>query len=256
MFTCVLGFCVACTVVLLLKPFGEHWHCQGQLHGDEEHPFSGVTSSGRVWKTVPESDRVLMYMTLHLARTWLSPSAEVLKLLRQPSLLKCLQKGTFQQWIFVFSQVTCILKNTDVCITHIFIQVLASWTFQQWILFSQVTCIFKNTGVCITHIFIQVLASLTFQQWILFSQVTCIFKNTGVCITHIFIQVLASLKMPFCAGKFFHNAFLLLPPKTTVFQCDTGLGSFAVGILMSILFQLATYHFLFNFLYIFFFFPF
>ena len=83
----------------------------------------------------------------------------------------------------------------------------------------------------------------------------CIFKDTGVCIikdtgTHIFIQVPASLKMPFCTCKFFHSVFLLLPPKATVFQCDTSLGSFAVGILMSILFQLATYHFLFNFLYI------
>ena len=90
---------------------------------------------------------------------------------------------------------------------------------------------------------------------------TCIFKDTGVCIikdtgTDIFIQVPASLKMPFCTCKFFHSVFLLLPPKATVFQCDTSLGSFAVGILMSILFQLATYHFLFNFLYIFFSLPF
>ena len=27
----------------------------GQLRGDKECPFSGVTSSGRVWKKVPES---------------------------------------------------------------------------------------------------------------------------------------------------------------------------------------------------------
>ena len=28
----------------------------GQLHGDKESPFSGVTKSGRVWRKVPESD--------------------------------------------------------------------------------------------------------------------------------------------------------------------------------------------------------
>ena len=28
----------------------------GQLHGDKEYPFSGVTSSGRVQRKVPESD--------------------------------------------------------------------------------------------------------------------------------------------------------------------------------------------------------
>ena len=28
----------------------------GQLCGDKEYPFSGVTKSGRVWRRVPESD--------------------------------------------------------------------------------------------------------------------------------------------------------------------------------------------------------
>ena len=28
----------------------------GQLRGDKEYPFSGVTKSGRVWRKVPESD--------------------------------------------------------------------------------------------------------------------------------------------------------------------------------------------------------
>ena len=28
----------------------------GQLHGDKECPFNGVTKSGRVWRKVPESD--------------------------------------------------------------------------------------------------------------------------------------------------------------------------------------------------------
>ena len=28
----------------------------GQLRGNKEYPFSGVTRSGRVWRKVPESD--------------------------------------------------------------------------------------------------------------------------------------------------------------------------------------------------------
>ena len=28
----------------------------GQLRGDKECPFNGVTKSGRVWRKVPESD--------------------------------------------------------------------------------------------------------------------------------------------------------------------------------------------------------
>ena len=31
-------------------------HVAGQLRGDKECPFSGVTKSGRVWRKVPESD--------------------------------------------------------------------------------------------------------------------------------------------------------------------------------------------------------
>ena len=31
-------------------------HVSGQLRGDKECPFSGVTKSGRVWRKVPESD--------------------------------------------------------------------------------------------------------------------------------------------------------------------------------------------------------
>ena len=31
-------------------------HVGGQLCGDEECPFSGVTKSGRVWRKMPESD--------------------------------------------------------------------------------------------------------------------------------------------------------------------------------------------------------
>ena len=38
MFTCVLG------------------GVGGQLRGDKECPFSGVTNSGRIWRKMPESD--------------------------------------------------------------------------------------------------------------------------------------------------------------------------------------------------------
>ena len=31
-------------------------HVAGQLRGDKECPFSGVTKSGRVWRKVPKSD--------------------------------------------------------------------------------------------------------------------------------------------------------------------------------------------------------
>jgi len=31
-------------------------HVAGQLHGDKEYPFSGVTKSGRVWRRVPKSN--------------------------------------------------------------------------------------------------------------------------------------------------------------------------------------------------------
>ena len=51
MFTYVLGRQVVSTVILVSTPFGG-----GQLRGDKEGPFSGVTNSGRVWRKVPESD--------------------------------------------------------------------------------------------------------------------------------------------------------------------------------------------------------
>ena len=36
----------------------------GQLRGDKECPFSGVTKSGRVWRKVPESDARSVSLTL------------------------------------------------------------------------------------------------------------------------------------------------------------------------------------------------
>ena len=53
MFTCVLGHCVAS--MILLESGGAD-SVGGQLRGDKDCPFSGVTSSGRVWRKVPESD--------------------------------------------------------------------------------------------------------------------------------------------------------------------------------------------------------
>ena len=38
----------------------------GQLRGDKEYPFSGVTKSGRVWRKVPESDARSVHWKLTL----------------------------------------------------------------------------------------------------------------------------------------------------------------------------------------------
>ena len=43
-----------------------HDRVAGQLRGDKECPFSGVTKSGRVWRNVPESD------VRSVPRTWTS----------------------------------------------------------------------------------------------------------------------------------------------------------------------------------------
>ena len=58
MFTCELGRYVASTVLLTGTPnLSEGADCVGgQLRGDKECLFSGVTSSGRVWRKVPESE--------------------------------------------------------------------------------------------------------------------------------------------------------------------------------------------------------
>ena len=81
MFTWVLGRKAASTVLSVPEPFGGRCivpnmllasedikqkqnertnegadRVAGQLRGDKESPFSGVTKSGRVWRKVPESD--------------------------------------------------------------------------------------------------------------------------------------------------------------------------------------------------------
>ena len=53
MFTCVLWRWVASTVILVSEGADR---VGGQLRGNKECPFSGVTKSGRVWRKVPESD--------------------------------------------------------------------------------------------------------------------------------------------------------------------------------------------------------
>ena len=44
----------------------------GQLSGDKECPFSGVTKSGRVWRKVPESDvrSVTLAISVEKERVW------------------------------------------------------------------------------------------------------------------------------------------------------------------------------------------
>ena len=56
MFTGVLGRYLASAVLSVLKPFGGADRVDGQLRVEKECPFSGVTSSDRVWRKVPESD--------------------------------------------------------------------------------------------------------------------------------------------------------------------------------------------------------
>ena len=47
---------VASTVLLVPKPSQRPDSVRGQLRGEKECPFSGVTNSGRVWRKVLESD--------------------------------------------------------------------------------------------------------------------------------------------------------------------------------------------------------
>ena len=56
MFTCMLGRCVASTVLLVPNLSEGADSIGGQLRGDNECPFSGVTRADRVWRKVPESD--------------------------------------------------------------------------------------------------------------------------------------------------------------------------------------------------------
>ena len=58
MFMCVLGCLVGSTVLSQYQYLNISEGADqvgGQLCGDKECPFSGVTKSGRVWRKVPES---------------------------------------------------------------------------------------------------------------------------------------------------------------------------------------------------------
>ena len=39
----------------------------GQMRGDKECPFSGVNSSGRVWRKVPENDAQSVHLVVFVA---------------------------------------------------------------------------------------------------------------------------------------------------------------------------------------------
>ena len=53
MFTCMLRRYTASTVSLVPKSFREGAdRVGGQLRGDKEYPFNGVTDSGRVWRNM------------------------------------------------------------------------------------------------------------------------------------------------------------------------------------------------------------
>ena len=56
MIRCVLGRYVTSTVLLNPNLSEDADSVGGQLRGDKECPFCGVTKSGRVWRKVPESD--------------------------------------------------------------------------------------------------------------------------------------------------------------------------------------------------------
>ena len=55
MFTCGIRSYDVFTYFTGAKPFGGADNIDGQLHGDKECSFSGVTNSGRVWRKVVES---------------------------------------------------------------------------------------------------------------------------------------------------------------------------------------------------------
>ena len=67
---------------LVLEPFEGADHVGGQLRGDTECPFSGVTKSGRVWRKVPESGARSMLLALipHTFHAFCSGSSDAYRL--------------------------------------------------------------------------------------------------------------------------------------------------------------------------------
>ena len=66
-------------------------HVAGQLRGDKEYPFSGVTKSGSVWRKVPESDarRVPHTVTSELSNLCVVSQNQFKTLSKQPYSICC-----------------------------------------------------------------------------------------------------------------------------------------------------------------------
>ena len=56
----------------------------GQLRGDKECPFRGVTKSGRVWRKVPESDARSVTLTVSVEKERVCPRVSLAKV-RHPT---------------------------------------------------------------------------------------------------------------------------------------------------------------------------
>ena len=77
-FTCVLGSYAASTVLLVPTSFGGRQQLGRQLREDEECPFNGVTSSGRICRKVPESDARSAHRSVsYLARVARTASVDI-----------------------------------------------------------------------------------------------------------------------------------------------------------------------------------
>ena len=83
----------------------------GQLRGDKECPFSGVTNSGRVWRKVPESDA--RSVQCHLIIIIII----IMQICKAPTLrFKALNKHTYIMYIEMENviQKICIYISTSV----------------------------------------------------------------------------------------------------------------------------------------------
>ena len=104
MFTCVLGHYVASTVLSVGYPNLSEGadRVGGQLRGDKECPFSDITSSGRVWRKVPEGGAwsvnggYITFPTLTLQPDAMPPMPGCRRERTKPSLPASLS-GTFLQ---------------------------------------------------------------------------------------------------------------------------------------------------------------
>ena len=70
-------------------------HVGGQLRGDKECPFSGVTSSGRIWRKVSESDATVIL-------TWRASKYKIHELHQRYVLKVCSYFWRFQTLLLLF----------------------------------------------------------------------------------------------------------------------------------------------------------